>query len=71
LTVAYIHVHPSSFTVILFLFYLIRRYNIRNLYGDVKERNKEPARNKKIAELYPQGKSPWYPSDRRLDGPQT
>jgi len=20
--------------------------------------------------LYPQGKSPWYPLDRRLDGPQ-
>jgi hypothetical protein len=21
--------------------------------------------------LYPQGKSPWYPLDRRLDGPQS
>jgi hypothetical protein len=21
--------------------------------------------------LYPQGKSPWYPVDRRLDGPQS
>jgi len=21
-------------------------------------------------QLYPEGKSPWYPLDRRLDGPQ-
>jgi hypothetical protein len=27
--------------------------------------------NFRICPLYSQGKSPWYPLDRRLDGPQS